>query len=147
MDVEGKNPIDEWIARLSDEARDQLNSMLKNDRKIADFRRWSGFRHKMGGKEGKLGLYELGFRCSDGVQYRLLVKFDGPRRAVLICGYYHKGNVYTPHGALDSSRRRAQALDELRSAQERAGIEAPWEQNTGELWKGEPRERKIKEDI
>ena len=72
-------------------------------------------------------IWELAF-VADRRQHRILGKFDLTKRrqAILLCGCYHKQNVYEPAKALDTAYKRSKALSE---------------------GKGSLYERKIKEDI
>jgi len=96
----GGTPIQDWYDTLSDHATQMLNSILKNNKKIANHLEWSGFRKYLKGGEMKgEGIWELGF-FADERQYRLLGIFDGTKRAVFLMGCYHKSGNYTPPDAL-----------------------------------------------
>jgi hypothetical protein len=109
MDGDGSNPIEKWLAGESDEVQMFFNSTLKVARKTRNHHEWPCFRHKMKGKPGAEGVYELGFRAQ-GRQYRLLVKFDGELQTVILCGCFHKMGNYTPADALETTVKRARAL-------------------------------------
>ena len=124
VDGDGSNPIEDWVKDLSPEARDKMNSLLKNDRKTRLVKDWLSFRHKMT-KTKKLaneGICELGF-TADKREHRLLVKFDGKLQVVIICGCYHKGDQWTPRGALNTTLERARALSQGKARRHERKIE------------------------
>jgi hypothetical protein len=109
VDATGSNPISDWLAGESDAVRFMFDSVLKDAMKRRNHLEWPCFRHKMNKELGVEGVCELGFKA-DGRQYRLLVKFDGVLRMVILCGCYHKENRWTPEGALKSALVRARTL-------------------------------------
>jgi hypothetical protein len=104
--MDGSNPIQEWLEEESFEVQILFNSVLKMAKKQQRHLNWSCYRHKMKGKEG---IHELGF-TADGKPYRLLVKFDGINRMVILCGCYHKMQKWTPTEAPKTAANRAKAL-------------------------------------
>lgn len=115
--VEGEsnpsNPIEDWYQELSDEGKMMFDALLKNTSKIENHLQWGGFKF-LKGEPKKERLWQLDF-IADKRQYRVLGVFGGIRKqAVLILGCYHKGEVYTPHNALDTASKRAKALREKR---------------------------------
>lgn len=103
--------IEDWYAELSDEAQFTFDNMLKNHRKIESIANWTGFKF-LKGKLQEEKVWQLDF-IADKRQYRILGVFgQGPKKAALIMGCYHKGDVYTPREALETARKRAKALRE-----------------------------------
>lgn len=102
------NPIEEWYLELSEGAQDLFDDLIKNISKIENPLEW-GTRGFLQGKYKRERIWELGF-VSDGRQYRILGIFDGPKRAIILIGCYHKGRVYTPANALDTAYERAKNL-------------------------------------
>jgi hypothetical protein len=113
--VEGaQNPIQNWYAsELSEAARFQFDSVLKNTAKIQNQLQWGGSK-LLKGEPKKYGIWQLDFNA-DGRQYRVLGVFQPGHRAVLLIGCYHKGRVYTPHNALETACKRAKKLIEKRA--------------------------------
>jgi len=112
--VEGiRNPIQDWYDDLSDDGRLGFNALLKNTSKIKEHVNWTGFKY-LKGEPKKERIWQLDF-IADKRQYRMLGVFRGAKQAVLILGCYHKGSVYTPHRALETAQKRAQALREGRA--------------------------------
>ncbi len=110
VNVGGSNPIEKWLSGESDEVRMVFNSTLKEARKQKNPREWLSFKRFLKGKKyEEQRLWELQFRA-DRREFRLIGRFDGTMRAVVFCGCYHKGSVYTPKDALDTAWRRAKAL-------------------------------------
>jgi hypothetical protein len=109
VDDDGSNPIEKWLAGESDEVQMMFNSVLKEARKRRNYTDWPCFRHKMKGKPGAEGVNELGFKVQ-GKEYRLLFVFDGVLQAVILCGCYHKMNLWTPRDAPKTATKRAKAL-------------------------------------
>lgn len=106
VDEAGSNPIQAWLEGESFEVQMLFNSVLKMAQKQANHLEWNCYRHKMKGKEG---IHELGF-LAGGRQYRLLVKFDGVKKMVLLCGCYHKMQKWTPADAPTIAVNRSRAL-------------------------------------
>jgi hypothetical protein len=52
------------------------------------------------------------WKISGEVQYRILGVFSGSKRAIFLMGYYHKGDVYTPPNALQTTLDRKRLLDQ-----------------------------------
>jgi hypothetical protein len=98
----GNNPIQDWYDGLSDYGRGVADAMLKANHKVEHPLNWVGFRKYLKGEMREI--WELGF--FDGVQYRILGIFDGPKQAVLLMGCYHKGGNYTPTDALATTLKR-----------------------------------------
>lgn len=113
--MDGRNLIDEWYQKQSDEARFTFDALLKNHQKIESHLNWTGFKY-LKGKPKEERVWQLDF-IADRRQYRLLGVFSGERRksAVLILGCYHKGDNYTPQDALETACKRARALREGRA--------------------------------
>lgn len=108
----GGTPIQDWYDTLSDHAKQLLDGILKNNKKIVNHLEWSGFRKYLKGGEMKgQGIWELGF-FADDLQYRLLGTFDGEKRAVFLMGCYHKGGNYTPPDALGTALKRKRILQQ-----------------------------------
>lgn len=104
------NPIEDWYEGLSEDAQNQFNDLLKDNRKTEKPIHWIGFRGFLRGQLREERIWELGF-YADSRQYRILGKFHSVRKqAILLCGCYHKGHIYTPPDALDLSYRRSKAL-------------------------------------
>ena len=122
VDGDGSNPIEKWLAEQSNEVQMTFNSMLKEARKRRNYFDWPCFRHKMNGKPGSEGAYELGFKA-DGRQYRLLVKFDGELQTVILCGCFHKGGKWTPTDALETTVKRARALSQGKASRRERTIQ------------------------
>ena len=123
----GTNPVNSWYEDLSPSAQVQFDTLLKDACKVEDPRNWVCFKRFLQGKKYKSEkIWELAF-VADRRQHRILGKFGTKRRqAILLCGCYHKQNVYEPAKALDTAYKRSKALSE---------------------GKGSLYERKIKEDI
>lgn len=64
----------------------------------------------MKGRAGEEGIREIGF-VAEGRQYRILFKFDGSMKSVLLCGCYHKAGRWYPQNAPDTAAVRARALE------------------------------------
>jgi hypothetical protein len=113
--VEGDhNPVADWYRELSEEGRYGFDALLKNTHKIESQLHWGGFKF-LKGKPKEERIWQLDF-IADKKQYRLLGVFGELRKqAVLILGCYHKGDVYTPHNALDTACKRARLLREGRA--------------------------------
>ncbi|MFP5227059.1 MAG: hypothetical protein ACLGXA_05475 [Acidobacteriota bacterium] len=110
----GKNVIEEWYRKLSDEASFTFSSLLKTLQKIDSQLQWPGFKF-LKGKLKEERIWQLDF-IADKRQHRVLGVFgQGRKSAVLILGCYHKGDNYTPSSALETARLRAKALGEGRA--------------------------------
>lgn len=111
----GRNVIEEWyLTELSDEGRFTFDAMLKNHRKVESISNWVGFKF-LKGKLKEEKVWQLDF-IADKRQYRVLGVFgQGPKRAALLLGCYHKGDIYTPRDALETARKRAKALREKKA--------------------------------
>jgi len=107
----GESPIQEWLDGLSLAAQLTFNSILKQAHKTKSPLEWTGFKRFLAGKKfQKERLWELYFKA-DGKQYRVVGKFgDNTKQAILLCGCYHKGDVYSPAEALNTAYKRARAL-------------------------------------
>jgi hypothetical protein len=107
--VDGINRIEEWFQGLSQEGKDNFETLLKNTQKIESHLQWGGFKY-LKGEPKEERIWQLDFRA-DKRQYRLLGVFGSVRKqAILILGCYHKGIIYTPSNALDTACKRAKAL-------------------------------------
>lgn len=107
----GKNLIEDWYLELSEEARFTFDAVLKNHQKIDSITDWTGFKF-LKGKLHEEKIWQLDF-IADKRQYRILGVFgQGPKKAALVLGCYHKGDNYTPRDALETARKRAKALRE-----------------------------------
>jgi hypothetical protein len=122
VDGDGSNPIEKWLAGESEEVQMTFNSTLKEARKRKNHLEWPCLRHKMKGKPGAEGAYELGFKAV-GRQYRLLVKFDGVLQVVILCGCFHKGDQWTPADALETTVKRAKALSQGKASRRERTIQ------------------------
>lgn len=106
----GNNLIEEWLRNESDDTQLAFQALLKNIGKTEKHTEWAGWRGFLRGKPGREGIWELGFK-SDGRQYRVFGCFWRERKeATLLVGCYHKGKVYHPADALDSSIKRIRKL-------------------------------------
>ena len=103
------NPIRNWHDRLSLEAKDKLNALLKDNAKIENTRNWGGFKHMQGAlKEQKI--WQLSISDSGG-QVRLLGITGSKRKhAIFLIGCFHKEKVYTPPSALETAVTKAKAF-------------------------------------
>jgi hypothetical protein len=72
--------------------------------------------------KGADGIHELGFKA-EGRQYRLLVKFDGVLRIVILCGCYHKQSRWTPSDAPKTATDRARMLSQGKATRRERTIE------------------------
>jgi phage-related protein len=122
VDGDGSNPIEKWLADQSDEVKMMFNSVLKEARKRRNYFEWMCFRHKMHGRLSAEGINELEFKA-DRRQYRLLVKFDGELKAVILCGCFHKMEKYTPTNALETAVKRARALSQRKASRRERTIQ------------------------
>ena len=112
VEGEGSNPIESWLEAESDEVRMVFNSTLKEARKRQNHLEWLSFKRFLKGKRfEEERLWELQFRA-DRREFRIICRFDGRLRAVIFCGCYHKGSVYTPKNALETAWRRAKSLSQ-----------------------------------
>lgn len=102
--------IEDWYQRMSDEGRDMLDSLLKNNSKVADPRQWIGCK-MLQGECKKHGIWEWKF-FSDGCQQRLLGVFGEDRKtAIFLIGCSHKGKVYQPPECLVTAIKRAKHIN------------------------------------
>lgn len=109
------NPIQDWyLKELSEDGRLGLNALLKNTCKVANHLEWVGFKY-LKGEPKKEAIWQVDF-IADKRQYRVLGVFGvGSKNAAVVMGCYHKGDVYTPHSALETAVKRAKALREGRA--------------------------------
>ena len=108
--LNGSTPISDWYEKeLSDRGQLSFDAMLKNNQKTANHLEWSGFEKHMRGKLKGHQIWQ--WKIPGEVQYRILGVFAGPKRAVFIMGYYHKGDNYTPPDALETALKRKKLLD------------------------------------
>lgn len=120
------NLFDAWYSSQSEEARDQIDGILKNCCNVADHQQWLSFKRFLKGKYAACKIWEMRFK-SDKREYRILGIFGTKRKeCILLMGCYHKGSNYTPAAALDIAFDRAKNF--------KLGI-------------GELRERKIRTDL
>jgi phage-related protein len=104
------NPIDDWVAGLSEYAQNLFWSMLKNNRNVQNPRHWTQLRY-LEGKAQRHRLWELRFKA-DGKAYRVMGFFANKRKtAVLLIGCFHKQNVYDPPAAIDTAITRKGHLE------------------------------------
>lgn len=124
----GSNPVDRWaIDDLSDAARFALNDALKDARKIDEMTDWLCYKRRMKGKLAKYKVWELRFQCGDKREYRLFgVTGNERKQAIFLMGCYHKGGVYTPADALNTTLRRAKDLKEKKAAIYERKIRLDW---------------------
>lgn len=110
----GRSQIKSWYDHeLSEEARLKFDTLLKNSAKIENHLHWGGFK-QMKGKLAEVRVWQLDFKA-DRRQYRLHGVFRGSKKAVLLSGCFHKGDVYTPSNALNTAYERAKAVREGRA--------------------------------
>jgi len=107
----GREPIGDWYENeISDRARFSFNALLKNNEKINNHLEWSGVDKQM---QGELKGHQVWqWKISGEVQYRILGVFAGLKKAVFLMGYHHKGNVYTPSNAIQTTLERTKLLDQ-----------------------------------
>ena len=116
VSANGSNPIQTWYDDLPEDIQDIFDTMLKNNQKTERPDQWIGFRKKLhGGDLKRLGVWQLELKGEDRRAHRLLGVFDGPKTAVFLIGYYHKGDNYTPPGALETAAKRARFLAQNRA--------------------------------
>jgi hypothetical protein len=113
--VEGDwNPIEDWYEGLSEAAKFQFDSLLKQLSKTEDHLQWLGFKY-LKGEPKKERVWQLDF-IADGRQYRVLGVFGSVRKqAVMLLGCYHKGKVYTPPDALTTATKRAKKIKDKKA--------------------------------
>jgi len=108
-------------------ADEAFRAMVKNNRKIKNYREWTSWRHDMSGKAGEQGIVELGFKAA-GKAYRVLCVFNGKLCIVVLCLAYHKGSVWTPTKAVETATKRAKVVNsgkaELNVIQDEDNLEA-----------------------
>lgn len=109
----GVNVIQQWYDAETEDAQFAFDKLLKQNIKIQQPLEWLGYRHKL--KKDKKNLvmkkvFELEFSTPDNRANRMMCVFDGERRMVMLCGCYHKGNVWTPAGSLEATERRAKLV-------------------------------------
>lgn len=105
------NPIQEWLDEQSEEAEETFNSVLKDMSTTESHTNWGAWRRLLKGEASKHRIWEIGFKA-EGRQYRVMGVFAGRKMVILLTGCYHKGNVYTPHNAIQTAIDRAKALKE-----------------------------------
>lgn len=110
----GANRIEAWYQEeLSQDGKDSFDALLKNTGKIENHLQWGGFKFLKGEARAER-IWQLDFRA-DKRQYRLLGVFAPGKKAILVLGCFHKGNVYAPPNAIESACKRAKALRERRA--------------------------------
>lgn len=98
--------IKEWYDGLSEQAQDKLDNLLKVNSKTDNPRDWLGFKYMLGELRDEK-IWQLAFPHNN-IQDRILGIFGAKRKqAIILIGYIHKGNVYTPKGALKVAASRA----------------------------------------
>ncbi|MGH9793403.1 MAG: hypothetical protein ACRD5G_01400 [Candidatus Acidiferrales bacterium] len=103
--------IEGWLNGLSEEARLSFHALIKNNHKIKNHLEWMGFRKFLKGKTQAERIWELEFKTSENLAYRVFGNFGPSRKeSTLLMGCYHKGKVYTPPDAIEESIKRSQAL-------------------------------------
>jgi hypothetical protein len=105
----GRDVAKDWDVEKTFAANLAYESMIKNNKKIADYKNWPAWRHPMKKEAGKAGVVELGF-TEDRKPYRFLCVFNGKKCIVLLCVAYHKGNVWTPPEAVEIATKRAKIV-------------------------------------
>lgn len=109
VDLDGSNPIERWLEKQSDEVGWLFNSTLKEAQKRSNPHEWTCKLRFLKGKYAQEHLWEVKF-IAESKQYRILGRFDGAMVAILLCGCFHKGSVYSPEEALDTAMKRSKAL-------------------------------------
>ncbi|HVA95533.1 MAG TPA: type II toxin-antitoxin system RelE/ParE family toxin [Candidatus Dormibacteraeota bacterium] len=105
------NPIENWVAGLSEDAENLFWSVLKNNRKVQNPIDWTQLRYLQGDAK-KHRLWELRFKADDKA-YRVIGFFSDDRRktAILLMGCFHKQKVYDPPGAINTAITRKGKLE------------------------------------
>lgn len=95
-----------WFDGLSEEARDKLYNLLKNNAKIENPIHWGGFKYMQGALKAQK-IWQLS--CHDAAgQVRMLGIFSKTRKeAIILMGCSHKDSVYEPRDALEIAIKRA----------------------------------------
>jgi hypothetical protein len=108
----GTQPLDDWYRDdLSEDAQFALIDALKDAQKIENPHDWLCFKRDMKGDLRKYKVWELKFNCGDNREYRILGVVGTERKqAIFLMGCYHKGSVYTPTAALETTFKRARDL-------------------------------------
>jgi hypothetical protein len=108
------NPIEAWYQELSEVAKFEFDTLLKNLCMMEKLGDWVGFKY-LKGEPSKEKIWQLDFRA-DGRQYRLLGVFGSERKqAVLLIGCYHNP-TYTPRDTFATAIKRAKALREKKAS-------------------------------
>ena len=106
----GRKPISDWYENeISDRGRFSFDALLKNNQKTPNHLEWGGFEKHMKGLLKGHQIWQ--WKIPGEVQYRMLGVFNGPKKAVFLMGYYHKGGVYTPPDALETALQRKKLLE------------------------------------
>lgn len=108
----------DWYQGLSEEAQDIFDSLLKQNQKVSLPVHWSGMKFLKGDCQ-KEGIWEWRFFADDRQQRVLGIFAEQRKEAVFLIGCYHKQNVYTPAGCLETAIRRAKAVRKWRTVSER----------------------------
>lgn len=103
------NAIEDWLSVQSFGAKLSFQKLLKQTVRVENHLEWGSYRHKMKGKRNRK-IFELEF-SSDGRANRILCCFDGPKRAILLCGCYHKNSNWTPSNAVELAADRQQRVE------------------------------------
>jgi metal-dependent hydrolase (beta-lactamase superfamily II) len=106
---DGVDVIESWYEIQTPEAQFAFDKLLKQNIKIENHLDWIGYRHKLTRDKRLKKVFELEF-TADRRANRLMCMFDGQKRMVMLCGCYHKGNLWTPAGALETTARRAERV-------------------------------------
>lgn len=107
------NVIQQWYDGETEDAQNAFDKLLKQNIKIELPLRWLGYRHKLTKDKKNLVMkkvFELEFKTPDNRANRVMCVFNGEKRMVMLCGCYHKSNVWTPAGALEAAERRAKLV-------------------------------------
>ncbi len=105
---DGTDVIEEWVESLSFEAQIAFEKMLKGIYKIHNHLEWLSYRHKLKGRFKKIWELEV---PATRLASRILCVFNGEKRAVMLCGCFHKGSAWTPSNALEVALERAQRVE------------------------------------
>jgi hypothetical protein len=105
---DGTDVIEEWVESLSFEAQIAFEKMLKGIYKVENHLEWLSYRHKLKGRFRKI--WELDVPATN-LASRVLCVFNGEKRAVMLCGCFHKGSAWTPSNALEVALGRAHRVE------------------------------------
>jgi hypothetical protein len=105
----GTDVIEEWVESLSFDAQIAFEKMLKGIYRVENHLEWLPYRHKLKGRRFKK-IWELDVPATK-LASRILCVFNGEKRAVMLCGCFHKGSAWTPPNALEMALERAQRVE------------------------------------